>query len=248
MFLRRQTRNASRHYSVSSVRCSQFLVSVFSSIVLPREATHLANGLGLGLGLAGLVLVIAPKLQSSGEQGLPTAGVIAVFIALLGGTSGTLLQKKFGSGVEVLSGTSWQYVATGVLMGSLALIFEGGAINHLERFLYLLTHLVDRGAFYRRNLDSLLLACTIECIFCLIVVLLGSSGYSSRGLLPLWGEDRPRYCCGNSCYHRWRGTGCGTGESARSNQSLVVFDCLEIFNRWLCNLFSVSYCKALAQL
>ena len=111
---------------ITALICSlqPVLVSVFSSIFF-QEKLSPRKWLGLGLGLAGLVLVIAPKLQSSGDQGLPTAGVIAVFIALLGGTSGTLLQKKFGSGVEVLSGTSWQYVATGILMGSLALIFEG---------------------------------------------------------------------------------------------------------------------------
>jgi drug/metabolite transporter (DMT)-like permease len=99
------------------------LVSIFSSVFF-SEKLSLRKWLGLGLGLAGLVMVIAPKLEGSGDQVLPIAGVIAVFIALLGGTSGTLLQKKFGSGVEVLSGTSWQYVATGILMGSLALIFE----------------------------------------------------------------------------------------------------------------------------
>ena len=111
---------------ITALICSlqPVLVSVFSSIFF-QEKLSPRKWLGLGFGLAGLVLVIAPKFQSSGDQGLPTAGVIAVFIALLGGTSGTLLQKKFGSGVEVLSGTSWQYVATGILMGSLALIFEG---------------------------------------------------------------------------------------------------------------------------
>ena len=111
---------------ITALICSlqPVLVSVFSSIFF-QEKLSSQKWLGLGLGLAGLVLVIAPKLQASGDQGLPTAGVIAVFIALLGGTSGTLLQKKFGSGVEVLSGTSWQYVATGILTGSLALIFEG---------------------------------------------------------------------------------------------------------------------------
>lgn len=110
---------------ITALICSlqPVLVSVFSSIFF-QEKLSPRKWLGLGLGLVGLVLVIAPKLEGSGEQGLPTAGVIAVFIALLGGTSGTLLQKKFGSGVEVLSGTSWQYVATGILMGSLALIFE----------------------------------------------------------------------------------------------------------------------------
>lgn len=129
---------------ITALICSlqPVLVSVFSSLFFGEKLTH-RKWLGLGLGLAGLVLVIAPKLEGSGEQGLPTAGVVAVFIALLGGTSGTLLQKKFGSGVEVLSGTSWQYVATGVLMGSLALIFEGDqSITWNAPFIFSLTWLI----------------------------------------------------------------------------------------------------------
>ena len=129
---------------ITALICSlqPVLVSVFSSLFFGEKLTH-RKWLGLGLGLAGLVLVIAPKLEGSGEQGLPTEGVIAVFIALLGGTSGTLLQKKFGSGVEVLSGTSWQYVATGVLLGSLALIFEGGeSITWNASFIFSLIWLI----------------------------------------------------------------------------------------------------------
>lgn len=129
---------------ITALICSlqPVLVSVFSSIFF-QEKLSPRKWLGLGLGLAGLVLVIVPKLQSSGEQGLPMDGVIAVFIALLGGTSGTLLQKKFGSGVEVLSGTSWQYVATGILMGSLALIFEGDqSITWSASFIFSLIWLI----------------------------------------------------------------------------------------------------------
>jgi drug/metabolite transporter (DMT)-like permease len=110
---------------ITALICSlqPVLVSIFSSIFFGEKLSS-RKWMGLGLGLAGLVMVIAPKLDGSGEQALPIAGVIAVFIALLGGTSGTLLQKKFGAGVEVLSGTSWQYIATGILMATLALIFE----------------------------------------------------------------------------------------------------------------------------
>ena len=110
---------------ITALICSlqPVLVSVFSSLFFGEKLTH-RKWLGLSLGLAGLILVIAPKLEGSGDQALPKVGVIAIFIALLGGTTGTLLQKKFGTGVEVLSGTSWQYVSTGILMGSLALIFE----------------------------------------------------------------------------------------------------------------------------
>lgn len=129
---------------ITALICSlqPVLVSVFSSIFF-QEKLSARKWLGLALGLAGLVLVIAPKLQSSGDQGLPMAGVIAVFIALLGGTSGTLLQKKFGAGVEVLSGTSWQYVATGILMASLALIFEDGeSITWNASFIFSLIWLI----------------------------------------------------------------------------------------------------------
>jgi len=129
---------------ITALICSlqPVLVSIFSSIFFKEQLT-LRKWLGLGLGLVGLIMVIVPKLIGPGGQKLPSVGVIAIFIALLGGTSGTLLQKKFGSGVEVLSGTSWQYVATGILMGSLALIFEGGeSITWNASFIFSLTWLI----------------------------------------------------------------------------------------------------------
>jgi drug/metabolite transporter (DMT)-like permease len=90
-----------------------------------------------------LVLVIAPKLNGSSGQELPTVGVVAIFIALLGGTTGTLLQKKFGSGVEVLSGTSWQYIFAGLLLGAMALTFEQGeSITWNGSFIFSLVWLV----------------------------------------------------------------------------------------------------------
>jgi len=129
---------------ITALICSlqPVLVSLFSSIFF-QEKLSIRQWLGLGLGLTGLVLVIAPKLSGTTGQELPMVGVAAIFIALLGGTSGTLLQKKFGSGVEVLSGTSWQYVATGILMGSLALIFEGDqSITWNASFIFSLTWLI----------------------------------------------------------------------------------------------------------
>jgi drug/metabolite transporter (DMT)-like permease len=129
---------------ITALICSlqPVLVSIFSSIFFGEKLSG-RKWLGLGLGLAGLIMVIAPKLEASGEQALPLAGVIAVFIALLGGTSGTLLQKKFGAGVEVLSGTSWQYVATGILMAVLALAFEDGqSITWNASFIFSLAWLI----------------------------------------------------------------------------------------------------------
>jgi len=129
---------------ITALICSlqPVLVSVFSSIFF-GEKLSARKWLGLLLGLCGLIMVIAPKLGAVDGQALPKAGVIAVFIALLGGTSGTLLQKKFGAGVEVLSGTSWQYVATGILLGAMALIFEQGqSITWNGSFIFSLVWLI----------------------------------------------------------------------------------------------------------
>lgn len=129
---------------ITALICSlqPVLVSVFSSIFF-GEKLSTRKWLGLLLGLCGLILVIAPKLGAVDGQALPKTGVIAVFIALLGGTSGTLLQKKFGAGVEVLSGTSWQYVATGILLGAMALIFEQGqSITWNGSFIFSLVWLI----------------------------------------------------------------------------------------------------------
>ena len=129
---------------ITALICSlqPVLVSVFSSIFF-HEKLSPRKWLGLALGLAGLVLVIAPKLSGSSGQELPTVGVVAIFIALIGGTSGTLLQKKFGSGVEVLSGTSWQYIFTGLLLGAMSLTFEQGeSITWNGSFIFSLVWLV----------------------------------------------------------------------------------------------------------
>jgi drug/metabolite transporter (DMT)-like permease len=129
---------------ITALICSlqPVLVSIFSSIFF-HEKLSLRKWLGLALGLFGLILVIAPKLSGASGQELPTAGVVAVFIALLGGTSGTLLQKKFGAGVEVLSGTSWQYIFTGLLLGAMALTFEQGeSITWNGSFIFSLVWLI----------------------------------------------------------------------------------------------------------
>ena len=112
---------------ITALICSlqPVLVSVSSSYFFGEKLSP-RKWAGLSLGLAGLILVIAPQLLKTNADSLPRNGVIAVFIALLGGTVGTILQKKYGSGIEVLSGTAWQYGATFLLMLALALIFERG--------------------------------------------------------------------------------------------------------------------------
>lgn len=79
--------------------------------------------LGLLAGLIGVVLVLQGG-QDSGSLELRGEAIIAAGIALLGISIGTLYQKRFGTGCDLLTGSIWQYLSTAVAMGILAWGFE----------------------------------------------------------------------------------------------------------------------------
>ncbi|MEZ5478907.1 MAG: DMT family transporter [Thiolinea sp.] len=85
--------------------------------------------LGLLLGLFGVVVIIL-STRGSGAAGnsfgLPA--LIATLIALVGISVGTLYQKRFGAGVNLLAGSVWQYLSTAVLMALLAWSFESRTV------------------------------------------------------------------------------------------------------------------------
>lgn len=87
------------------------LVSVLAIKIL-NEKLRGTQILGLVLGLFGVVLVLGPSF----EQSVSRLGILAVFIALIGSTTATLLQKKIGSGIPLLAGTAYQYLASGFLL------------------------------------------------------------------------------------------------------------------------------------
>lgn len=84
--------------------------------VLPRQWA------GLAAGFAGVVVVILPKL-GAGLDAVTWPMLAAAIVAVVGISVGTIVQKKFGSGNNLVMGTAWQYVGAGVLTaaGSLAL-------------------------------------------------------------------------------------------------------------------------------
>ena len=92
------------------------LVSVVAIKVLGEKLRRI-QGVGLLLGLGGVVLVLRPGFEGS----ISTLGICAVFIALLGSTTATILQKKFGSEIPLLVGTAYQYLASGFVLGLLAI-------------------------------------------------------------------------------------------------------------------------------
>jgi drug/metabolite transporter (DMT)-like permease len=106
------------------------LVSLLAVKVL-GEQLKVKQVVGLVLGLMGVVLVLGPSF----EQDIPTSGVIGILVALIGSTAATLLQKKIGADVPLISGTAYQYLASGLVLGIAAVATGGTRIQWSGQFI-----------------------------------------------------------------------------------------------------------------
>ena len=105
------------------------LVSVFAVKVL-REQLRRTQIVGLATGLVGVVLVLGPSIDAQ----IPTPALIAILIALMGSTTATLLQKKLGADIPLISGTAYQYLFSGCVLSLIALATQETSITWTLRF------------------------------------------------------------------------------------------------------------------
>ena len=98
------------------------LVSVLAVKFL-GEKLRRVQIVGLFIGLTGVALVLGPSFTAQ----IPLSGIVGITVSLIGSTVATLLQKKFGSGIPLVSGTAYQYVASGAILASFA--FATGEIS-----------------------------------------------------------------------------------------------------------------------
>jgi drug/metabolite transporter (DMT)-like permease len=105
------------------------LVSLLAVKVL-GEKLRVRQVVGLILGLIGVVLVLGPSF----DQSISLSAVIAIFVALIGSTTATLLQKKIGAGVPLIAGTAYQYLASGLVLAVAAIVTGGTHIQWSGKF------------------------------------------------------------------------------------------------------------------
>ena len=118
------------------------LVSLLA-IPLLGERLRTSQVLGLALGLAGVTLLLAPKiLQGDTSLAFSTIGVLAAGFALVGSVWGTLEQKRYGSDLPILYGMAFQYTVSGILLGVLALTTESMVIEWSIQFVAVLLWIV----------------------------------------------------------------------------------------------------------
>jgi drug/metabolite transporter (DMT)-like permease len=116
---------------ITAVLAGRFL----GEAILPR---HWA---GLAVGLVGVVIVLWPKLGAVGG-GVTAATLTASLVSVLGMSAGTIWQKRYASGGDLVSATMWQYVGGSIvtILGSLA--FETRAITVNGELIFALAWLV----------------------------------------------------------------------------------------------------------
>jgi drug/metabolite transporter (DMT)-like permease len=93
-----------------------------------RQRLRGLQWLGLLLGLAGVTLVLSGG-QKLSEAAFNMPALISALVALGCISVGTLYQKRFGQGVDLLTGSFFQYLATALLMGVLTYSLESGRID-----------------------------------------------------------------------------------------------------------------------
>ena len=98
---------------ITAVLAGRFL----GEAILPR---HWA---GLAVGLLGVIIVLWPKLGALGG-GVTAETLIASIVSVLGMSAGTVWQKRFASGGDLVAATMWQYVGGASLMTLASLALE----------------------------------------------------------------------------------------------------------------------------
>lgn len=98
---------------------SPVVMMVFAWLLLaaPPRSRHLA---GAALGIAGVVLMLF-----TGVVAVDVRGVLASGAAMVMSSLGYVLTKKWSADVDVLSLTSWQLVAGGLVLFPFAVVVEG---------------------------------------------------------------------------------------------------------------------------
>jgi drug/metabolite transporter (DMT)-like permease len=120
------------------VSIQPILVSVLAVKFL-NEKLGTRKIFGLVLGFTGVLLLLLPKLfQGVFTIGYSWLGIFSGVLALLGTTTGYLLQKKGGSDIPFLPGTAVQFATATVLFALASTIFEEWKVNtNLQFFLAL---------------------------------------------------------------------------------------------------------------
>jgi probable blue pigment (indigoidine) exporter len=89
--------------------------------LLLSERPHLSALIGVGVGFAGVCLMVL-----SGTGSIDPFGLLASLAAMTMSSAGYILAKKWNSQVDVISSTTWQLIGGALVLLPVAAVTEGG--------------------------------------------------------------------------------------------------------------------------
>ncbi|HCH24497.1 MAG TPA: EamA family transporter [Oceanospirillaceae bacterium] len=117
------------------------VMALFAGLMLKEQVTRW-QWLGLVIGLGGLYLVLAERFAWQTGQifdGFSGWSAVLVTASLMGISVGSVYQKKFCQGMNLLTSIWWQYLAAAVFCFAVALMFETRNVDWQLAFVLSLT-------------------------------------------------------------------------------------------------------------
>lgn len=129
---------------VSLIVGLQPLVTAVAAVVFLKETVTRRQWLGLLMGLVGVSLVMAEKFGGGDGDTVSLSALTLLWagFALVGISLGTVYQKRYGTSVDLVSGTMIQYSAAAVLFAIGAFAFETREVQWTLQFKFALGWLV----------------------------------------------------------------------------------------------------------
>jgi drug/metabolite transporter (DMT)-like permease len=93
-----------------------------------KERLRRIQWAGIACGVVGVVAVLIER-SSVKSASITTVTVIAMVVAVVGMSTGTIVQRSRGREMPLLRGTALQYVAAGLVLVSVAIVDEGWKMN-----------------------------------------------------------------------------------------------------------------------
>jgi len=102
----------------------QPLITASLAAWMVREEISLRHWFGLAVGIAGVALVVAPKLTLAATGGITPVTTAVNVLGTIAISVGTLYQKRHATGLNLASGGAWQYVGASIAVATCALALE----------------------------------------------------------------------------------------------------------------------------
>jgi drug/metabolite transporter (DMT)-like permease len=102
------------------------VTTVFGRVLLGESMTQ-RRLVGVILGCVGVCVVVIER--GGATDTVSTGALIAMAVAVVGMSGGTLVQRRYAMQTPLLAGTAWQYLASAVAFVLVAVIAEGWEFN-----------------------------------------------------------------------------------------------------------------------